>query len=481
MSSISPAAPSATPASPASAAPAAPHDRLRVHQLAAFGVGGVPYNLGVESLKNLANPIFNIVLGVNPAVIGTMHMLARFWDAFTDPVMGSISDNSRSRWGRRRPFIAAGAVLSALSFPLIWMVPASADTTFAAGWFLVTSLLFYTCFTVFSVPFFSLSLELSPDYHERTRVTAARALFATLTSLIIAWAFKLAQLDIFPDTLTGMRWVGVGMGLMFLLGGLPPALFLRERYQKLAQRQPKMPLLPSARATLVSVPFRVILGISVCMVLGVNTFNALGIYVNTYHVFGGDTKQAAMMLGLTASVSLPIAWVSIPVVTWTAGRFGKSNAMRLCLGSGLVASVLKWVLFDPAHPYWQLALPVFLVPASSGFWVLLHSMKADVCDEDELRCGQRREGMFGAVSGWVHKLAASITFTLSGLVLVATGFDQALGAAQNPEAILRLRVYFSLAPCAFFATCLVLLAFYRLGPSEMHAIRRELEARRAAV
>lgn len=475
-------APSPAPAAPATPPPAAaPAGRLRVRDLAAFGVGGVPYNLGVESLKNLANPIFNIVLGVNPAVIGTMHMLARLWDAFTDPVMGSISDNCRSRWGRRRPFIAAGAALCALSFPLIWFVPAGASSAFAAGWFLVTSLLFYTCFTVFSVPFFSLSLELSPDYHERTRVTAARALFATITSLIIAWAFKLAQLDIFPDTLTGMRWVGVGMGLLFLVGGLPPALLLRERYQQVAQSRPKVPLLPSARATLTNRSFRVILAISVCMVIGVNTFNALGIYVNTYHVFGGDTKRAAMMLGLTVSVSLPVAWLAIPAVTWLAGRAGKTTAMRVCLGFGFVAGALKWFLFDPAHPYWQLALPVFLVPASSGFWILLHSMKADVCDEDELRTGDRREGMFGAVSGWIHKLAASITFTLSGLVLVATGFDQALGAGQAPEAILRLRVYFSLAPCAFFAACLVLLAFYRLGPAEMAAIRRELEMRRAAV
>ncbi|EIP99212.1 Na+/melibiose symporter-like transporter [Opitutaceae bacterium TAV1] len=467
--------PVATPATSASSG------KLRLRDLAAFGAGGVPYSLGIESLKNLANPIFNIVLGVNPAVIGAMHMIARLWDAFTDPVMGSISDNSRSRWGRRRPFIAVGALLSAIAFPLIWFVPAHSGTTAAAVWFLVTSLLFYTCFTLFSVPFFSLSLELSPDYHERTRVTAARSLFATLTSLIIAWAFKLAQLDLFPDTLTGMRWVGIGMGALFLIGGLPPALFLRERYQKIAQSRPKVPLFQSARVTFSSIPFRIILAVSVCMVIGINTFNALGIYVNTYYVFGGDTKQAAMFLGLTVSVSLPVAWISIPAITWLSGRIGKTGTIRICLCLGIIAGILKWFLFNPAHPYWQLALPLFLVPSSSGFWILLHSMKADICDEDELRTGNRREGMFGAVSGWVHKLAASLTFTLSGVVLVLTGFEQQLGGAQAPETILRLRVYFSLAPCFFFSACLVLFMFYRLGPREVTAIRQELETRRAAV
>lgn len=342
-------------------------------------------------------------------------------------MIGAWSDRCRSRFGRRRPFIAVGCVAGALLFPLIWWVPPTATPAFAAGWFLVTGLLFYTSFAVFSMPYIGLSLELSSDYDERTRIAAIRILFGVLTALLISRSFHLAQWDWFGSPFVGMRTLGIVMGVLYLAGGLPSAFFLRERYQESAKRQPRLSLLASARGTLGNRSFRVLLGLTILMVLGVNTFEAFTFYVNTYHVFGGDVKQAALYQGLGSSIAAGAALFAVPAVTWLSGHIGKAPAAIVCLGCGIVASASKWVLHAPEHPHWQLAVPVLIAPCAGGFWALVHSMKADICDEEELRTGQRREGMIESVSAWTHKTTVAVTFGLSGAFLVFTGFEQELG------------------------------------------------------
>jgi glycoside/pentoside/hexuronide:cation symporter, GPH family len=145
-----------------------PEDKLSVARKVAYGIGMAPYALMVQGMNQLCNPIFNDCLGVDPRWISWVMGVSRLWDAFTDPVMGNISDNTRSRWGRRRPWIALGALLSALTFAIIWLFPRGMGHLFYFFWFLVSSLMFYVASTVFSVPYVALGMELSPDYHERT-------------------------------------------------------------------------------------------------------------------------------------------------------------------------------------------------------------------------------------------------------------------------------------------------------------------------
>lgn len=456
----------------------ATRDRLSYRELLGFGVGGVSYNLGVDAIKNLANPVYNLLLGLNPMWIGVVMMTARIWDAVTDPIMGSVSDNCRSRWGRRRPFILTGAILCAFSFPLIWMVPRGWSEHATLIYFLVTSLFFYTSFTIFCVPYMTLSLELSPDYRERTRVSAARMLFAAVSGLLVAWVFRIAQSDYFADPMTGIRVAGLGIGAIFLLTGIPPALWSKERYQKLGQSQPKQNLKASFKATLGKGPFRRLMWITVLVVLGFNTFNAMGIYVNTYHVCGGDMKAAATLQGISGSVFVAALFIAVPLVTWIANRWGKVNALHFCLVSGMTGSALKWVLFTPEHPYWQMAVPFFIAPATAGFWVVVNSMKADACDLDELKHGLRREGAFAAISSWLQKFSAALTFSLTGFVLVVIGFDQAKGADQATETIFALRVVFSGAPILFFLVCMMIAWRLPFTPARMAEVRRELEHRR---
>lgn len=456
----------------------AKQDRLSYRELLGFGAGGISYNLGVDAIKNLANPVYNLLLGLNPAWIGAVMMIARIWDALTDPFMGSISDNCRSRWGRRRPFIFGGAILCAISFPLIWMVPTGWNEYATLLYFLVTSLFFYTCFTVFCVPYMTLSLELSPSYRERTRVSAARMLFASVSGLLVAWVFRITQSDVFADPMTGMRVAGIGIGAIFLFTGILPTIFSKERYQKLGQAQPKQSLKASFKATLENRPFRRLMVITVLVVLGFNTFNAMGIYVNTYYVCGGDLKAAATLQGISGTLFVVALFIAVPLVTWIANRWGKVNALLFCLGSGMLGSIMKWFLFTPEHPYWQMAIPFLIAPSTAGFWVVVNSMKADACDLDELRYGLRREGAFAAISSWLQKFSAALTFSLTGFTLVLIGFDQGKGGDQAGSTILALRLVFSCAPILFFFVCMVLAWRLPFTPKKMEEIRKELEQHR---
>lgn len=456
-------------------------ERLSWRELGAFGVGGIAYNLGTDALKQLAAPIYNIVLGLNPAWIGIVLMIGRLWDAVTDPLIGSISDNCRSRWGRRRPFVVIGAIGSAVVFPLIWLVPSHWGQMGMLCYLVATSLLFYTLFTVFSVPYFTLGMEISPDYDERTRATAARVFFSTFSGLLVTWTFRITQLDIFPDPLTGMRWVGVFTGVLMLASALPPGILIKERYQKLANKQPRVPLLQSARTTFANRPFVIVVAISVCMILGGTMFNALGIYVITYHVCAGDIRSSATLLGLSGTISTIAVLAGVPLVAWISGRWGKVRAAMICLGLGVIGSVLKWFLYTPEHPYWLLIVPAFMGPVLPGLWTIVHSMKADVCDLDELTTGLRREGIFASISLWIHKFAVALTFFISGLLLTAIGFDQGLGGNQSPQTILLLRTLFSIVPIGFFVICAALLCQYPLSRQEVERIREQLERRRSIV
>jgi glycoside/pentoside/hexuronide:cation symporter, GPH family len=444
-------------------------------------IGGIPMIVGIEGVKSLAGPIYNVLLGVNPALIGTMLMIARIWDAITDPIMGSISDNTRTRWGRRRPFIFVGAILCAIFYPLIWFVPQSFSHDAAAVYFLCSVLIFYTVYTIFYVPFFTLTLELTPSYSQRTRVSGTLVVFGAISTLAITWAFRAAQLDIFPNAFAGIRTVGIVFGTTFLIFGLMPAIVVRERFQAQIANQPKQRILTNMKVALGARPFRILMGMTVLIILGVFSFNSLALYVNIYYIFGGDTKAAGTLAGVAGTINFVLVFLFVPLITKLAGRWGKERVLKLCLIAGLGTGITKWLLYTPDYPYLQLLDPVISILPNYGFWVLVNSMKADICDWDEHESGMRREGAFASASTWLQKFSSALTFSLTGLFLVLIGFEQSLGGNQPPGTIGALRLGFILSPIIIYSVALLVLRMYPLAPARMAEIRAALEARRGRV
>ena len=455
--------------------------RLSSRELGAYGSGIVAYQFPHYALAHLALPLFNIGLGLGPAIVGAILMTGRIWEAICNPMVGALSDNTRTRWGRRRPFILVGGVLTGLIYPLVWLAPRSWGGDAILLYVLIFTLLLYTAFSVFSVPYIALGLELTPDYHERTKVQVWRTYCALIPGFTSGWFLWFCKLPAFGDIMKGAIWLGLGVGAVIIVTSVMPALFVRERYYEVAKNFGKEPLLKSLREVFRNKPFAIIMVVILALELGRFTTDNLGFYVLTYHIYGGDTGRAALLTGVNTTVLLGLAFVTIPVVQKMELRWGKIATLRFCLGINIVADLLKWVLSNPAYPWAWILINVLTHIGGLGFWILVNSMKADVCDWDEYKTGKRREGSFSAIAGMLQKTTAAFTLWLAGLMLQWVGFDATKAGSQDPDTLFWLRVAYFLPSVVLLGLGFAMLRKYELDQPTMQRVREQLEQRRAAV
>ena len=183
----------------------------------------------MSAVVALILPIYNIGFGVSAIWLGIATAIPRFLDAFVDPWMGNVSDNTQSRWGRRRPYMLGGLIVCSILFPLLWMPPFAGEVGRLA-WFFTIYVLFTLAYTAFVVPYTALGIELTTDYDERTRVLAWRMFLGLIGGLAVPWLYKLSRLDVLGGSETaGIQIVGIGVGVAMLIFGLPPVLFVKER------------------------------------------------------------------------------------------------------------------------------------------------------------------------------------------------------------------------------------------------------------
>jgi GPH family glycoside/pentoside/hexuronide:cation symporter len=445
-----------------------------------YGSGAIGFVMAYSILAQLAFPVFNITLGMSATLVGAALAIGRFWDAITDPVMGSISDNSRTRWGRRRPFVLLGGILCGVTFPLFWFVSSGWPEWAQFAWLTGCILIHYTATTVYSVPYLSLGYELNPDAIERTKLQAWNACFIAVISLGLPWIYRLAQSEMFPDTMTGMRWVGLLCGALFVACALPVFFGCRERLDATATQSAKVPFWPGLKQTLTNRPFVLfVLGIVTTMLAVPVLVGSLGVYINSYHLFGGDTKTGAAYAATFSTLYFVVKFAILPFAVKLVARFGKVCVMRYSLLLSLVGSLAQFFLYTPAIPWLQFVAVFFLSPALTCFWLLVNPMKADCADYDEWKTGQRRSGSYAAVANWMEKLAMTVFLVFSGVLLDWSGFDAGLGAHQPAHTTLVWRLAFSLVPAIAYVIALVCLHFYPLTDERMAGIRAELQSRNA--
>jgi len=456
-----------------------PQDRVPIPRRVAFGSGLIAYSLMNNGFSTMLNPIFNVNFGVNPAMLGWVTALSRFYDAFTDPLMGSISDNTRSRMGRRRPYIALGGFLGALFFAAFWWAPREATEMTYLIWVMVGSLALTTAFTIFSVPYIALSFELTPDYHERTRVMAYKVGMGMIGGVLVGSFFWLTQRPIFTDTVEGMRFVGIGAGVVIFLVSLIPAFLAKEHPDAVrAASQKKVPFWTSVRTTLSLHPFQIIIGVTVILLFSLHLVQQLGFYVNLYYVYGGDQPASANAHFAAMTAYQVFAFAAIPIVTKLAGHLGKRHALALFLCVALVGSLSKWFCYSPTYPYLQIIPNALMGAGLAATWLILNAMIPDACDVDELASGTRREGMFSAVYSWTFKVGIGLALIGAGYVLNITGFDATYEGPQSEETLWWMRFFFTVLPVVGICVAFVALRLYPLTEDRTYEIRRELDARR---
>ena len=480
----------------------APEDRIPFALKLAYGIGAFVNNTLAAAIGEMIK-VLNLAMGIDPAIVGWIGALPRLTDALTDPLMGYISDHTRSRWGRRRPYIFAGAIAAGLLYIAMWMFPLGQSETFYFVWFLVGSILFYLAYTVYATPWVALGYELTPDYHERTRLMGVQNFIGQLAYVVSPWFMWFTTQEVFRDQVQGAASLAVVIGVAVMCLGVLPAILLRERFVHAAE--PAAPTAASTEAVpaapepaagsglletikdffgglLITISSRPFLLLAVSTFLVFNGFILIGAfqyYVVVYYIFGGDQALGAEYAGYSGTLGAVSTFMVIPLVTWLATRVGKRRAFFVAIGISIVGYVLKWFCYTPDEPLLMLLPAPLMAFGLGGLFTLMGSMIADVVDVDELQTSQRREGMFGSIFWWVVKLGMAVALAGGGYLLNATGFDVALGGSQAPETITAMRLLDAFIPAAASALAIVAMWLYPITEETAHEVRAELERRRA--
>ncbi len=436
--------------------------------------------------------IFMIILvqglGMDPVLWGIVSFLPRLSDALTDPIMGYISDNTKSRWGRRRPYILIGAIIAGVSYIFMWQLDQNNSQMYNFTYFLGMSFVFYFGLTIFATPYLALGYEMSGDFHERTRLMAIAQWIGQWAWAVAPWFWViLYDPDIFPDPVTGARTLAVWVGITCLVMASVPAFFCKTEpidpstldnlsLQNIGKNTAK--LARGFMATFKCKPFVLICIATFCVFNAFNTVGAFSFFIIVHYMFGGDPAAAGTWpTWFVTCTSFAICFLAIPVVTWISGRYGKKAAFIWSQSISVFGYFTFWWCFDPSNP-WLLFVPLpFFAFGIGALFTIMMSMTADVCDLDELNTGSRRAGVFGAVYWWMVKLGFAISALGGGLIMKMVGFDESL-AQQTPEALLGMRLAYIITPVTGTVIAIIVMLKYDLTEERSLEIREELAERK---
>lgn len=477
--------------------------RVPLSQKIFFGMGMLGNQMFPAALG-----VFMVVLvqglGFSPLMWGILFFLPRLSDAITDPVMGFITDNTKSRWGRRRPYILLGAIIAGVAYVLMWQLSPENSDTYNFWYFLGFAFVFYLGLTIFATPFIAMGYEMSSDFHERTRLMAVAQWIGQWAWVIVPWFWIIIyDAELFPavvpdaepgadpvaDPVGGARTLATYVGLGCMLLAMMPALFCKT--QPVDESKLKdltianlgantVSLVRGFGETLKSKPFRQICIATFLVFNAFNTVAGLSFFIIVHYMNGGDTGAAGHWPAWFGTASaLATTFLVIPIVTVMSQALGKRRAFLISQGVSVLGYISFWWCFNPDNPYLMfLPLPLFAF-GIGGLFTIMMSMTADVCDLDELSTGARREGVFGAVYWWMVKFGFAIAGLAGGLIMNGVGFDPD-ASTQTTEALTGLRIAYIAVPVCGTLLAMAVMSRYSLDEARSREIREAIEARRAA-
>ena len=461
-------------------------EKVPFGQKIAFGIG------------MLANQMFPAALGIFMVVLvqdlgfpgwmwGVIYFFPRIFDCFTDPIMGFISDNTKSRWGRRRQYVILGGLMMGIAFIIMWQLFRENGVDYNFVYFMIWSFVFYLGLTIFSVPYVAMGYEMSNDFHERTSIMATAQWIGQWAWVIAPW-FWVIMYDPswFESAEVATRSLAFWVGIVFTICALVPGIFIKskstlnEDYSPLNLKNIGNSLkeIGSGFSSAFKMkPFRKLCIATFLVYNAFMTIASFSFFIIVYHLFEGDAGAAGIWPTLFGCLgALGTTFLVIPIVTRMSKNMGKKKAFLISQGISVLGYIMLWFLFIPGKPYMFIfALPFFSFGIGSLF-VLMMSMTADVIDLDELKTGLRREGTFGAIYWWMVKFGFAIAGGLSGVIMSSVGFDS--GVTVQPEgAIDGLRLSFSGIPILGTVIAMLVMRNYSVTEESAGIVRAELDKR----
>lgn len=437
--------------------------RIRV----CWGTGALGVALLMNAIGVLALFYMVSVLGIEPGLAGTLVFLTKLLDVVSDPIVGSWSDRIKSPAGRRRPFLLAGAFVSACAFALIFTTPVF-ETQWLTAAYVFLALSTYTVgYTLFNVPYMAMPAEMTDSYHERSAIHGYRMVFIA-TGVFLATSISPLILDrLGRENWNAYAVIGAGGGAVILISmlttyfGTARARFTDAGVERINVFRQFSPILANPH-------FLRLIAVKAAQLLGIAASQATIVFFVVHYL-----RLPLTVLFFYGVVVTIVSTLGTPLLVALSKRIGKRETYLLAAFCYL-AGVSSWMLAGPGEPLpYILARGAIIAIAASGNIVMAMSMLTDTIEYDARRTGVRREGVYTAVYSFVEKFTFAMGPLIVGWAMQIAGFDRSLSdeALQTPEVGRALLLGMSYMPTFVGCAAILLLTRYRLTDKDLMKLR----------
>ena len=438
-----------------------------------FGIGA----FGKDAFYAIVSTFFMLYLtdyrGVAPACVGVLFMVARIWDAFNDPFMGMIVDNTRSKWGKFRPWILIGTLLNAVVLVLMYF-----DNGLTGGSYKVWCAVFYILwgmtYTIMDIPYWSMVPALTDDENERSQVSAIPRIFASCAWLVIG-SFGLAMVSALGkgNDVRGFSLLAIGISIIFVIASVITVLNVKERV--VTQKQEKTTVKGMLNVLFKNDQVKVILGIALLFNIAYQLSNSFALYYFKYVI--GDAKN--ILYPVYAGVAGVAQMVSMAILPTFSQKVGKKAAFFMASFLPVIGLALLWVMgYVMPMSIVMVGVCSCVVNAGIGFMlVFITVLLSEVVDYGEYKLGTRNESILFSMQTFVVKFGGAFSGFLSGIGLTVIGF--VANQQQSAGTMTGMKIIMILLPAIMMAFCYVIyIKGYKLDGETYKMIRDELRKRK---
>ncbi len=434
-----------------------------------YGAGDTGFSLTSTILGLYFAIYLTDVVGLSPGIAASAILIGRIWDFVNDPLIGHLSDRTRSRWGRRRPYLLFGAIPFGVAFTLLWWKPPIGTEVGLAIYYAVAYLLFDTAATFAYMPYFALTPELAEDYDERTALTSYR-MFFSIAGGLVAVVVPLAIIGTFrPENANKVTQMGVIFAAASVLPLWLTFFGTREREQHMQQERPA--LVKSIQAAVKNRPFVFGAGLFLLTWVAVSILETTLLFFLKY-VVGREAQTDLIMATIFVT-----AIFTLPLWEYISRRWNKQRAYITGIGFWAVVQMVLITLSPQSSLFWLISLSVMAGVGVGAAHVLPWSIIPDAIEWDELQTGERHEGMFYSLITLLQKIASAIAIPLVLYLLEATNYV-ANAEVQSPSALLGIRIVVGPIPAILLCAGILFAWKYPLNRETHREIKQQINAKR---